>query len=390
MDRDFFKMAQSIKKELIDIRRDLHRHPELGYEEKRTSLKIKEFLKKIGVEYVETASTGVCGIIRGKGNKTIGIRADIDGLPLEDNKNCSYSSQVKGKMHACGHDAHTTILLGVAKILNGIKDELKGTVKLFFEPAEETTGGAKLMVKEGVLENPRVDRVIGLHVDENIEVGNIGVKLGVVNAASNPFTIKIKGVGAHGARPHMGVDPIVISSHVILSLQEIISRELPPTDPAVITVGSIHGGTAQNIIPEEVVIAGTMRTMRTEHREYVKERLRDITSGVVNSMRGKCEINIEESYPCLYNDDDVIKDILKAAYEEIGEEHVKMLESPSMGVESFAYFSMERPSAFYYLGCRNESKNIIYPAHGSLFDIDEECLPIGVSIQCRAVYDFLK
>lgn len=390
MDRDFFSMAQSIKKELIDIRRDLHRHPELGYEEERTSLKIKEFLKKIGVEYMETASTGVCGIIRGKGNKTIGIRADIDALPLEDHKNCSYSSKVKGKMHACGHDAHTTILLGIAKVLNSVKDELKGTVKLFFEPAEETTGGAKLMVKEGVLENPRVDRVIGLHVDENIEVGNIGVKLGVVNAASNPFTIKIKGVGAHGARPHMGIDPIVISSHVILSLQEIISRELPPTDAAVITVGSIHGGTAQNIIPEEVIIAGTMRTMRTEHREYVKERLREITSGVVSSMRGKYEIDIEESYPCLYNDDDVIKDILKAAHKEIGEKHVKMLESPSMGVESFAYFSMERPSAFYYLGCRNESKNIIYPAHGSLFDIDEDCLPIGVSIQCRAAYDFLK
>ncbi len=389
MDRDFFSMAQSIKEELIGIRRDFHRHPELGYEEERTSLKIKEFLKKIGVEYIETAGTGVCGIIRGKGNKTIGIRADIDGLPLEDNKNCSYSSRVKGKMHACGHDAHTTILLGVAKILNSVKHELKGTVKLFFEPAEETTGGAKLMVKEGVLENPKVDRVIGLHVDENIEVGNIGVKLGVVNAASNPFTIKIKGVGAHGARPHMGVDPIVISSHVILSLQEIISRELPPTDPAVITVGSIHGGTAQNIIPEEVVIAGTMRTMRTEHREYVKKRLREITSGIVGSMRGKCEIDIEESYPCLYNDDDVIKDILKAAYKEIGEEHVKMLESPSMGVESFAYFSMERPAAFYYLGCRNESKNIIYPAHGSLFDIDEDCLPIGVSIQCRVAYDFL-
>ncbi|MFL0196327.1 M20 family metallopeptidase [Clostridium sp. WILCCON 0269] len=390
MDRDFLKMAGAIKGELIEIRRDFHRHPELGYEEKRTSQKIKEFLKNIGVEYIETAGTGICAIIRGKGYKTIGIRADIDALPLEDNKNCSYSSKVKGKMHACGHDGHTTILLGVAKILSSIKDELKGNVKLFFEPAEETTGGAKLMVKEGVLENPKVDRIIGLHVDENIEVGNIGLKLGVVNAASNPFTIKIKGVGAHGARPNMGVDPVVISSHVIIALQEIISRELPPTDAAVITVGSIHGGTAQNIIPEEVIISGTMRTMRTEHREYVKKRLYDITYGIVSSMRGKCEINIEESYPCLYNDDNVAQDILKAAYEVIGKEHVKMLESPSMGVESFAYFSMERPAAFYYLGCRNESKNIIYPAHGGLFDIDEDCIPIGVAIQCRAAYDFLK
>lgn len=390
MDMKFLEIAQSIKKELIDVRRDFHQYPELGYEEKRTSLKIKEFLKNIGVDYVETANTGVCGIIRGSGEKVIGIRADIDALPLKDNKKCSYSSKVEGKMHACGHDAHTAILLGVAKILNGIKDELKGSVKLFFEPAEETTGGAKLMIKEGVLEDPKVDRVIGLHVDENIEVGNIGVKLGVVNAASNPFTIKIKGLGAHGAKPHMGVDPIVISGHVILALQEIVSRELPPTDAAVITIGSIHGGTAENIIPEEVVILGTMRTMRMEHREYVKKRLYDITAGIVNSMRGKFEIDIRESYPCLYNDDYAIKDILKSASEEIGQNHIKMLESPSMGVESFAYFSMERPSAFYYLGCRNESKNIIYPAHGSLFDIDEDCLPIGVAVQCRAVYDFLK
>lgn len=185
-------------------------------------------MKSWNIEYRETAGTGICAIIRGNGNKTIGIRADMDALPLQDRKNCSYHSQVKGRMHACGHDAHTTILLGAAKILNDVKDELKGNVKLFFEPAEETTGGAKIMIKEGILEDPKVDRVIGLHVEENIEVGDIGLKFGVVNAASNPFTIKIKGLGAHGARPNMGIDPVVIASHVVLALQEIVSRELPP------------------------------------------------------------------------------------------------------------------------------------------------------------------
>ncbi|WP_065079083.1 M20 metallopeptidase family protein [Clostridium ragsdalei] len=390
MQRNFLKMAESIKQELIETRRDFHRHPELGYDLERTSGKVKQFLDKWGIEYKDTARTGICAIIRGKGTKTIGIRADMDALPLEDKKVCDYSSEVKGKMHACGHDAHTTILLGAAKILNSIKDELRGNVKLFFEPAEETTGGAKLMIEDGVLEEPKVDRVIGLHVEENIEVGNIGLKLGVVNAASNPFDIKIKGVGSHGARPHMGIDPVVIASHVVIALQEIVSRELPPTDAGVITIGSIHGGTAQNIIPDEVTISGIIRTMKTEHREYVKKRLCEITNGVVNSFRGKCEIDIQESYPCLYNDDSAAQDILNAAYDVIGKDKVKILEKPSMGVESFAYFSMERPSAFYYLGCRNEKKQIIHPAHGNLFDIDEDCLPIGVAIQCKAAYDFLR
>jgi amidohydrolase len=181
-----------------------------------------------------------------------------------------------------------------------------------------------------------------------------------------------------------------MASHVILALQEIISRELPPTDPAVLTVGSIHGGTAQNIIPDEVTISGIIRTMKTEHRAYVKKRLIEVTRGIVSSMRGKCEIDIQESYPCLYNDDSAAQDILKAAKQVIGNERVKILQNPSMGVESFAYFSMEKPSAFYYLGCRNKAKGIIHPAHGNLFDIDEDCLPIGVAIQCQTAYNFLK
>ena len=250
--KNFNLEAHNIKEELKEIRRTLHQYPELGFEETNTSRYIKEFLIKEGIEFKEFAKTGVCGIINGtkEGNKkVIALRADIDGLPMQDKKSCQYASKVKGKMHACGHDGHTTILLGVAKILNKYKAEFSGTVKLIFEPAEETTGGAKVMIEEGVLENPKVDVMCGLHVEETIDCGTIMVKKGTVNAASNPFSITIKGAGGHGAYPDTAIDPIVIASHVVTSLQGIVSREIKPVNPAVVTIGSIHGGTAQNIIP---------------------------------------------------------------------------------------------------------------------------------------------
>ncbi|MDP4179003.1 MAG: amidohydrolase [Bacillota bacterium] len=386
---DFLQKAKSINNEIVSWRRDFHSNPELGFEEYRTSKIIKEFLKSEGIEFKEVSKTGVCAVIRGNGNKTIALRADMDALPLKENSTKEYASKIEGRMHACGHDGHTAVLMGAAKILNSIKSELKGNVKLIFEPAEETVGGARFMIEEGVLDNPEVDGVIGLHVDEKINTGFIGLKSDVVNAASNPFTIKIKGRGGHGAHPDSTIDPIVISSNVILALQTIISREIPPTDPAVITVGSIHGGTAQNIIPEEVTISGIIRTMKTEHRTYVKKRLVEVTEGIVSSMRGKCEINIEESYPCLYNDDNMLKIVSSAAESIIGKENILSLKNPSMGVESFAYFSLKKPAAFYYLGCANEEKGIVNPAHGSLFDIDEDCLSIGAAIQSKVAYDFL-
>ena len=215
---DFLYLAKSIENELVDMRRDIHENPELGFELFRTSQKIKDFLTKEGIEFYGVAQTGICAIIRGRGEKTVALRADMDALPLQDKKTCDYSSKINGRMHACGHDAHTTILLGTAKILNGMKDELRGNVKLFFEPAEETTGGSPLMIKEGVLENPNVDAIIGLHVEEWLEAGTVGLKRGVAYAASNPFTIKIIGKGGHGASPHMTIDPVVIASNVIIAL----------------------------------------------------------------------------------------------------------------------------------------------------------------------------
>lgn len=387
---NFLAKAEEIKDLLIEYRRDFHKNPELGFEEHRTSDTIKEFLDKEGIEYFETAGTGICALIKGRESRTVGLRADMDALPIQDMKDCEYSSRNAGKMHACGHDAHTAILMGAAKILNGMKDSLNGNVVLLFEPAEETTGGARIMIKEGVLEKPYVEAVIGLHVDENIDSGMVGVKKGVVNAASNPFTIRIEGKGGHGARPEATVDPVVIASSVVMNLQTIVSRELTPTVPAVLTIGTINGGTAQNIIPEEVVLSGIIRTMTTEHREYVKLRLREIAEGVTMSMRGTCQVEIEESYPCLYNDDGMLELLKDSAAEQLGEENVIDLDKPSLGVESFAYFSMERPSVFYFLGCRNEDKGITHPAHSSKFDIDEDCMAAGVAVHCAAAYKYLK
>lgn len=391
--KNFNIEANEIKEELIEIRRTLHQYPELGFQETNTSKFIKDFLIKEGIEFEEFAGTGVCGIIKGtkegENNKVIGLRADIDGLPMQDKKSCSYASKVSGRMHACGHDGHTTILLGAAKLLNKNKDKFNGTVKLIFEPAEETTGGARVMIEEGVLTNPNVDVMCGLHVEETLDAGMIMVRRGTVNAASNPFTITIKGSGGHGAYPDTAVDPIVIASHVVTSLQSIVSREIKPVNPAVVTIGSIHGGTAQNIIPSEVKLGGIIRTMTNEDREFAKLRLKEIVNGVCTAFRGSAEIEIEESYPCLYNEDNMVKILEDSAKNIIGSKNVKVQKNPKLGVESFAYFANEVPSVFYFLGIRNEEKGIIHPAHNSLFDIDEDALPIGVAIQCEVAINYL-
>lgn len=363
---NFNKEANEIKDELIAIRRDLHMHPELGFEEVRTSGVIKEFLKENNIPYIEVAKTGVCGIITGTKDgegKVVALRGDIDALPIQDMKSCEYKSQIPGRMHACGHDSHTTILMGAAKILNKYKDKFSGTVKLLFEPAEETTGGAPHMITQGVLENPRVDCIFGLHVDEETECGTIKIKKGVVNAASNPYNIKITGQGGHGASPHTTVDPVVIASHIVLALQTIVSREIAPVNPAVVTVGMLHAGTGQNIIPGEAKLSGMIRTMTKEDRKFAVRRLNEIVNGIAEMSRAKAEVEVFESYPCLYNDDDCVDLLMESASSVIGKENVLEQKAPKMGVESFAYFANERPSAFYFLGSGNKEKNTTQPAH---------------------------
>lgn len=389
---NFKEEANTIKEELINIRRELHKYPEIGMEEFKTQELIKTFLKNEEIQFVESARTGVCGIIEGDKPgiaKTIALRADMDALPINDKKTCDYASKIDGKMHACGHDAHITILLGVAKILNKNKKKFTGNVKLFFEPAEETVGGSRFMIEEGVLEEPFVDVICGLHVEETVECGKIMVKSGVVNAASNPFTIKIKGLGGHGAYPHTTVDPIVIASSVVLAIQNIISREVNTINPAVITIASIHGGTSQNIIPEEVNIKGIIRTLMKESREFIKTRLVEVVEGVCKYSRATCEIEIEDSYPALYNDDIMTEMLKKSASLIVGKNNILNQINTKMGVESFAYFANEKPSVFYFLGTGNKEKHTSYSAHSSHFDIDEDAIVLGVAIQCQLVSDYL-
>lgn len=388
---NFKEEALKIKDEVINIRRYFHQNPELGFEEFKTSEKIKEILKNEGINYFSISKTGVCGIIEGQldsNNNVIALRADMDGLPIEEKNNCSYKSKNIGKMHGCGHDAHMAILLGAAKIINNNKDKFSGVVKLIFEPAEETIGGATFMINEGVLENPKVNAVIGLHVEESLNVGEIMIKSGVVNAASNPFSIKVIGQGGHGAYPHLSIDPIIISSQIILGLQTIISRRINTLNPTVLTVGSITGGSAQNVIPDEVILKGIIRTTNKKDRVFIKEKLIEITEGICFANGASCNIEIEESYPSLYNDDEMVELVKKSASDILGCKNVKTQENIKLGVESFAYFANERKSAFYFLGVKNKFENTVYPAHNSKFNIDEDAMILGIALQCKIVFSY--
>lgn len=388
--RYFLDEARKLKDEIIFNRRYFHQYPEVGFEEFNTSKRIVDYLNNLGIENKIISGTGIVAIIRGKGEgKTIALRSDLDALPLEDLKNKEYSSKIKGKMHACGHDGHMSILMAAAKILNNFRDKFNGNIKLIFEPAEETVGGAKFMISEGVLKDPQVDAIVGLHVSELIDVGKIGMKYGVVNASSNPFKIVVKGKGGHGAHPEDCVDPIVAACQMVTTLQTIVSREISPHNPSIITIGQFIGGTAPNIIPEEVILEGVIRTLDKGDRDYVIKRLQDICNSIGDAMRVEVDIEIVDGYPCLYNDDNMVTFGQDIFSQVIGEENVITNIKPSMGVESFAYFSQEIPSLFYFLGIRNNLKGIVNPAHGGLFDLDEDGLVIGAALQSAIAFNYL-
>ena len=390
IDIDFLKEAEMIRDEIIENRRYFHKYPELGFEEFNTSKKIKEYLDFLGIDNKVVCGTGIVALIHGKkSGRVIALRSDIDALPLNDRKNTEYSSKIDGKMHACGHDGHMSVLMGAAKILNKYRDKFDGTVKLIFEPAEETVGGAKFMIEEQVLKNPDVDAIVGLHVSELIDSGFIGIRKGVVNAASNPFKIIIKGVGGHGAHPEDCVDPIVVACNMVMSLQTIVSREISPHNPSVITIGQFEAGTAPNIIPDKVEINGIIRTITKEDREHAINRLKEICNCVASAMRASVEIEIIDGYPCLYNDDNMVDYGEKIFKRILGNDKVITNISTSMGVESFAYFSEVVPSLFYFLGTRNSDKGIVHPAHGCFFDLDEDGLIFGVALQSAIAINYL-
>jgi amidohydrolase len=382
--------SEGIKDWMVEIRRDFHMNPEFGMEEFRTRDKIVEYLEILGIEYKKVAGTGVVGIIRGrKDGKTIALRADMDALPIQDEKDVTYKSTISGKMHACGHDAHMAVLLGAARILKQKQEQLNGNVKLFFQPAEETVGGAKPMIEAGVMENPKVDVVFGLHVDSDIPAGEIGVKYGQMNASSDTIKIILRGKSSHGAYPQDGVDTIMMTGQILTALQSIVSRNVDPRSSAVVTIGTIKGGTQSNIIADKVELVGTVRTLDPDTRLLVISRIKNIVTQVAGAMGGSAEFMIEEGYSALINTDKIV-DIVKANAEEIlGLDKVHVLKQPSLGVEDFAYFAQEAPGAFYTLGCRNEEKGIIHDAHYCLFDIDEDCLVIGAALQVQNVLSLL-
>jgi amidohydrolase len=381
--REILTAAREILPWIVEIRRDLHRHPELGLEEFRTCRRISEWLDEIGIDHLEgLAGTGVLGSVRGRQpGSTVALRADIDALPIQDVKEVPYRSEVPGKMHACGHDVHTAILLGAGRLLHDMREDFPGTVKLIFQPAEETVGGAKLLIGEGVLEDPKVEAIFGLHVDADFEVGEFGVRYGQRNASSDTVNLKIRGKSGHGAYPAGGTDSIVIAAQVVSALQSVVSRNIDSRESAVLSFGVIRGGTQSNIIANEVDIVGTVRTLDPTIRERVIERVHEISKGVAGALGGSAEVIVEPGYDPLINIDGMVDVVRSNAVSLVGEERVHEIKRPNMGVEDFAYYLNHAPGAFFTLGAGNATKGIVHPVHTERFDIDEECLAYGAAIQ---------
>ena len=384
--------ADRLRDKLVAIREDFHRHPELSFQEERTSRKIAEILRELKLDEVNTgiAKTGVVGVLRGgKPGKTIALRADMDALPIQEENDVPYKSQNDGVMHACGHDIHMTSLLGAAMILSNMRDEISGNVKFIFQPAEEWVSGAKVMVAEGVLESPpKVDAIIGLHVWSDSDVGTIGVKAGVGWAAADSFEIIIRSSGGHGAMPHVTSDPIVTSAQIINSLQTIVSRSIEPIRPAVVSVCRIHGGSAANIIPTEVKMGGTVRTLTEDVKAKIIKKMEDILRGICMATGAEYEFDYRDGCPPVANDPAMVEIVERAGAELFGEENVLAIE-PTMGGEDFTYFSRVVPGVMFRLGVRDEKAGYISPLHRPTFNATSETLPAGAAIMSRAALMYL-
>jgi amidohydrolase len=375
---------------LIETRRTIHMNPELGFEEVETSELVAGYLEKFGLQ-VKTgmAKTGVIGLLKGdKPGKTVAIRADMDALPMEEANQVPYRSKVKGKMHACGHDAHVTILLGVARLFSSMGNQVQGNIKWVFQPAEEGGGGGRVLTEEGVLENPKVDAIFGAHLFPDLKIGKVGIHEREGLAATDRFVIRMIGRGAHGAYPHLSKDPILAAGHLITQVHSIVSRSINPLDSAVITIGKVSGGTAFNIIPDETEILGTVRSLNQKVREDLKSRMEQVTQGVAKSFGVDFHFDFQYGYPALVNDPEMSRLVAVACGKGIGKENVEFIR-PSMGGEDFAYYLEKVPGSFFRLGCRNEGKGIVNPFHSSRFDIDEDVLPFGVEMFARIIDEYL-
>ena len=366
--------------EVVRWRRHLHANPELSYEEYNTAKFVAKTLREIGLTPTEgVAGTGLVVLIEGKNSskKTVALRADMDALPITEANTVEYKSKNPGVMHACGHDVHTASLLGTAKILHALKGQFEGTVKFIFQPGEEKNpGGASYMIRDGALENPKPASIIGQHVMPLLPVGKIGFREGMYMASSDEIYLKVIGKGGHAAAPELTVDPIVIASHIIIALQQIISRNASPKQPTVLSFGKINAAGATNIIPNEVNIAGTFRALNEVWRKEALTKITKMAEGIAESMGGRCEVDISHGYPYLENNIELTQNIRQAAVEYVGKENVVDIDL-TLGSEDFAYYSHVVPASFYRLGTRNEAKQITSYVHTPTFNIDEDALAIG-------------
>jgi amidohydrolase len=375
------QLAEKYFDEMVRLRRTIHANPELAFEEHETSKLVAETLEKYGVEVKRgVAKTGVVGAIKGKGKgKAVALRADMDALPITEATGLPFASKNQGKMHACGHDSHTAIGLGAAMILSELKDELAGEVRFLFQPSEERNpGGAPFMIEEGALDG--VSKVFGLHVLSQADAGTVGFCPGEMMASADELYITIKGKSGHGAQPQHTIDPVVISAQVILALQTLVSRNLDPFAHGVITIGSIHGGFAPNIVPNEVKLVGTLRAMSKEWREFAHKRVHEIVNGICFSARAEADIHIDLGYPVLVNDEKETEFAERAARELFGDDRVFRAER-LMGAEDFAYYLEKVPGTFYRLGIRNEAQGITADIHNDHFTIDETAMKTGAAMQ---------
>ncbi|MDR0898220.1 MAG: amidohydrolase [Oscillospiraceae bacterium] len=379
---DIKQRAVALEHYVIEARRALHRIPEEGFSEVETNALLRRYLDEIGVPYTGEKTWLIAEITGGKPGKTVGIRADIDALPLQEETGLPFASEHPGWMHACGHDMHAAILLGTAKLLWAIRDEIPGRVRLFFQPAEETDGGAEPMIAAGAMQG--VDAVYALHVAAQAPVGRIACKAGPMYAACDTLHIDILGRKGHGAHPRSGTDAIVIAAQVITALQTLITRELEATEAAILTIGAIHGGTAQNILCDEVKLFGTMRTLDMQVRAQLRHRLPLLITGIAQAMGGDARVEIEGGYAPTINDDIEAARVLSLAERLFGADKIKVLKESSMGGEDFGYFTREAPGALYHLGTGSAM-----PLHNGQFNPDEACMVSGVTLHAALALDYL-
>lgn len=386
------KISKEIFPSLVKLRWELHQYPELAFNEFKTSERIAKELKRIGIDFKKgVAKTGVVGLLnKTKQGKTLALRADMDALPVLEQTNFSYKSKNKGVMHACGHDVHMACLIGAAKILTRLKEELPGKVKFIFQPSEEVPpGGAKPMIEEGVLKDPDVSGIFALHCDSAVPMGKIGVREGPTMAHADSFDITIIGKGGHGARPHDGVDAIVVAAQVIQALQTIVSRKINPLEPVVISIGTMEGGSARNIICDKVILKGTARTLNKEIAKKIPVFLKEVISGITKSAGASYELNYYEGYPILINHPKATDLARRSIAKLFGKEAIFELRRPMMGGEDFAYYLQKIPGSFLRLGIRNPKKDAIYPWHHPKFTVDEDAIKIGSAVLAGIAFDFL-